>query len=123
MDKAISLSYVLKVPIGQMAISLDARIVYFPDQQVLIKPIVTISPLGEVLEYERPEIKYDSEAEELYNSFKGRLEGKDVTEVEVPGHMLAWAVINPDSALQKNSTTIYTDFYFHTLQKLQKRKR
>ena len=73
MDKAVSLSYILKVPIGQMAISLDARIVYFPDQNVLIKPIVTILPLGEVLVYERPEIKYDNEAEELHNSFRGRL--------------------------------------------------
>lgn len=96
MSKALSLAYVLQVPIVQMAINLDARIVYFPDQKVLIKPIVTISPLGEVLLHERPEITYGDDAEKLYNPFRGRLDGKDIMEVEVPGHILAWAKFYPD---------------------------
>jgi len=109
MDKAVSLRYDLQIPIGELSINLDAYMLYFPDEKVLMTPMVDISNLGHMLLYQGVAFMSGEEAEAQYSFYNTELQDEDFSDVEVPEHMLKWVKnfdSNPDP-----SEELKADFY------------
>jgi len=89
MANAYWLDFNTQITIGSTRIPLDSRILYFPNESILIKPSFYLSPFGGGPNLYKPEIFLSSDAKNQYRVYSELKNA--VIQIEVDNNIMEWA--------------------------------